>query len=176
MVASAPADAVRALAAQVVGSAGLVLEDVTVTAIGRRQLLRITVDLPEDVQGGVPMDSVAQASQAISAALDDSDVMGAMPYVLEVSSPGVGRPLTERRHFARARGRIVHVTTTEPAPLEGRLIGVDDAGLAFEDGSALAWDRVIQGKVQVEFSHPGQDEDLEADEEPSDDAAGEEEI
>jgi ribosome maturation factor RimP len=166
---------VRALTEQVVAGTGLVLEDVTVTAIGRRQLLRITVDLPEEVQGGVPIDSVAQASQAISDVLDGSDVMGATPYVLEVSSPGVGRPLTERRHFARARGRIVTVTTTDPAPTAGRLAGVDDAGLAFEDGSVVPWDRVIRGKVQVEFSHPGQDDDLEAEQPPLDDTAGEEE-
>jgi hypothetical protein len=53
------------------------------------------------------------------------------------------------------------VTTTDPAPVEGRLIGVDDAGLAFEDGSVVPWDRVVRGKVQVEFSR-----------EPLDDAEG----
>jgi ribosome maturation factor RimP len=155
---------VRALAEGAVGDAGLVIEDVSVTPIGRRRLLRVTVDLPEDVRGGVPIDSVALASQAISAALDASDVMGSAPYVLEVSSPGVDRPLTERRHFARARGRIVLVTTTDPAPYEGRLTEVDDAGLSFEDGATLPWDRVIRGKVQVEFSRPGdadgQDDEL----------------
>lgn len=155
MVASAAADGVRALAEQVVGSAGLVVEDVNVTPIGRRRLLRITVDLPEDVVGGVPIDSVAQASQAISSALDESDVMGGTPYVLEVSSPGVDRPLTERRHFLRARGRIVTVTTTAAAPTEGRLVDVDDKALTFEDGTVLPWDHVIRGKVQVEFSRPG---------------------
>ena len=152
MVASAAADGVRALAEQVVGSAGLVVEDVDVTPIGRRRLLRITVDLPEDVVGGVPIDSVALASKAISNALDESDVMGGTPYVLEVSSPGVDRPLTERRHFLRARGRIVTVTTTATAPTEGRLVEVDDQHLTFEDGTELPWDQVIRGKVQVEFS------------------------
>lgn len=155
MVASAAADGVRALAEQVVGSAGLVVEDVDVTPIGRRRLLRITVDLPEDVMGGVPIDSVAQASQAISTALDESDVMGGTPYVLEVSSPGVDRPLTQRRHFLRARGRIVTVTTTAARPTEGRLVEVGEQDLTFEDGTVLPWDQVIRGKVQVEFSRPG---------------------
>lgn len=155
MVASAAADGVRALAEQVVGSAGLVVEDVDVTPIGRRRLLRITVDLPEDVVGGVPIDSVARASQAISTALDESDVMGGTPYVLEVSSPGVDRPLTERRHFLRARGRIVTVTTTAAEPTEGRLVEADEQALTFEDGTVLPWDQVIRGKVQVEFSRPG---------------------
>lgn len=155
MVASAPADGVRALAEDAVGSAGLVLEDVTVSAIGRRRLVRVTVDLPEDIRGGVPIDSVALASQAVSAALDASDVMGSAPYVLEVSSPGVDRPLTERRHFARARGRLVAVTTTGERPAEGRLTEVDDAGLHLDDDVLVRWDEVIRGKVQVEFSRPG---------------------
>jgi ribosome maturation factor RimP len=170
VVAAAPADGVRALAEEAVGGAGLVIEDVTVTPIGRRRLLRVTVDLPEDVRGGVPIDSVAVASKAISAALDASDVMGSAPYVLEVSSPGTDRPLTERRHFSRARGRIVHVTTTDPTPTEGRLTEVDDAGLTFEDGATVPWDRVIRGKVEVEFSRSGPDDELDGD---PDDADGE---
>lgn len=166
MVTSAPADGVRVLAENVVGRTGLVVEEVTVTSVGRRRLLRITVDLPEDRTGGVPMDAVAQASQVISAALDESDVMGGAPYVLEVSSPGIGRPLTERRHFSRARGRIVSVTTTGPAPVRGRLTEVDDAGLGFEDGTRVGWDVTIRGVVEIEFNRPdgaGDEPDLEDD-------------
>jgi ribosome maturation factor RimP len=174
VVAPAPTDGVRALAEQVVGRAGLVLEDVTVTPIGRRRLLRITVDLPADVPGGVPIDAVAEASHAISTALDESDVMGGAPYVLEVSSPGVDRPLTERRHFARARGRIVTVTTTLEAPAEGRLTEVDDAGLSFEGGTTLAWEHVIRGKIQVEFSRPGDASEDEVAGRGSDDAYADE--
>src|SRR5512144_2766676 len=109
MAASSPVDGVRALAAPAVASAGLVLENVTITPAGRRRVLRVVVDLPEDAVGGVPMEAVAHASQALSEALDASDVMGGAPYVLEVSSPGADRPLTERRHWLRARGRLVHV-------------------------------------------------------------------
>jgi ribosome maturation factor RimP len=150
--ASTQADGVRALAAPLAESAGLVVEDVTVTPAGRRRVLRVTVDLPDDRTGGVPMEAVAQASQAISAALDGSDVMGGAPYVLEVSSPGVDRPLTERRHWSRSRGRLVLVWLADGREVKGRLTGVGDAGLTVAGVGDLAWDDVRKGRVEIEFN------------------------
>ena len=166
MSASSQADGVRALAAPLAAAAGLVIEDVTVTPAGRRRVLRVTVDLPEDRTGGVPMESVTAASQAISAALDTSDVMGGAPYVLEVSSPGVDRPLVERRHWSRARGRLVRVALVDGGSARGRLAGVDDAGLQLDGGQRLDWDVVGSGRVEVEFSRPGDPQDGEADGDP----------
>ena len=59
-----------------------------------------TLDLPDDVLGGVPVESVESAARAVSEALDSSDVMGATPYVLEVTSPGVDRMRSIRRSSA----------------------------------------------------------------------------
>ena len=172
MSASSQADGVRALAAPLAGAVGLVVEDVTVSPAGRRRVLRVTVDLPEDRTGGVPMEAVTQASQAISAALDGSDVMGGSPYVLEVSSPGIDRPLTERRHWSRARGRLVTAQLADGGEATGRLVAVDDAGLTIEglpDGKQpLAWDEVRKDRVEIEFNRVADadlgDEDDERDE------------
>ena len=78
------------------------LEGIRITAAGRRRVLRLVVD----GDGGVSLDVIALASRELSAVLDDSEVMGDVPYILEVSSPGVDRPLTERRHWRRAIGRL----------------------------------------------------------------------
>jgi ribosome maturation factor RimP len=164
-------DDVRAVAEAAVGSAGLVLEDVTVTPAGRRRVLRVVVDLPDDRLGGVPVEAVEDAARALSAALDDSDVMGGAPYVLEVSSPGVDRPLTERRHWLRARGRLVVVTLAEGDPVTGRLTEAGDDGVVV-DGRLLGWDVVRRGRVEVEFNRPGADVDDAGDlddEDPGDD-------
>jgi ribosome maturation factor RimP len=150
--ASTQADGVRALAAPLAESHGLVVEDVTVTPAGRRRVLRVTVDLPDDRTGGVPMEAVAQASQAISAALDGSDVMGGAPYVLEVSSPGVDRPLTERRHWSRARGRLVVVQLADGREATGRLTAVGDAGVTLDGVGDLTWDDVRKGRIEIEFN------------------------
>ena len=84
-----------------VSAAGLELESVRVGRAGRRSLLRVVVDTDQ----GVSLDDIALVSRAVAAEVDASDLMGPGPYTLEVSSPGVDRPLTEPRHWRRASGR-----------------------------------------------------------------------
>ena len=146
-------DAVRGLASDAAGAAGLVLEDVAVQSAGRRRIVRVVVDLPDDALGGVPMESVATMSQLLSQRLDDSDAMGGAPYVLEVTSPGVDRPLTERRHWLRARGRLVRVTLRAGGTHTGRLTEVTDEGVVV-DGRTVVWDDAARGRVEVEFNRP----------------------
>jgi ribosome maturation factor RimP len=178
---TSPADGLRALASPVVEAAGLVLEDIVVTPAGRRRLVRVIVDLPEHQVGGVPMESVAAASHAVSAALDTSDVMGGSPYVLEVSSPGVERPLTLRRHWARARERLVRVTLAGGGTATGRLSVVDDEGIVVGD-VRRTWAQVTAGRIELEFTpRPGAvaqgaddlddtaEDDLDADDDTADD-------
>jgi ribosome maturation factor RimP len=150
MTAMPQVECLRTLAGPVVESAGLVLEELTVTPVGRRRLLRITVDLPEDARGGVPVAVVATVSQAISRALDGSDVMGQTPYVLEVSSPGVDRPLVEPRHWKRARGRLVVGRLAGGEHFQGRLTEVGVAGVVVA-GRSLLWSELGFGRVEVEF-------------------------
>ena len=195
MSAPSQAEGVRALAEPLARDAGLVIENVTVTPAGKRRVLRVIVDLPEDRTGGVPLDAVSAAAQAISAALDTSSVMGGLPYVLEVSSPGADRPLTERRHWMRARGRLVELTapagaTPAWAPSEavGRLTAVTEAGLVLDGEREVTWSDVAGGRVELEFGRPSDldddgdyvDEDVDVDvdvdedvDEDDDDDAGE---
>jgi ribosome maturation factor RimP len=141
-----------------VTEAGYDLEDVAVTSAGRRSLVRVTVD----ADGGIDLDAVADVSRLVSDALDaDAEDPGspralAGAYVLEVSSPGVDRPLTESRHWRRAEGRLVK-TTADSVPLIGRVTSVDDGGVTFDvDGRArlVPWAHLGHGKVQVEFNRP----------------------
>jgi ribosome maturation factor RimP len=150
-------DSLVRLLAPVVEAQGLDLEDVVVTQAGKRRQLRVVVDR----DGGISLDTVAAVSTAVAAQLDDSDAMGGSPYVLEVTSPGVDRPLTAPRHWRRNRTRLVKVATAEATALEGRLVEVDDDGIGVEsDGvvTRLAWDRVASGRVQVEFNRPSKTE------------------
>lgn len=151
-------DAVRGLADEAASVAGLVVEDVAVQAASRRRVVRVVVDLPDDAVGGVPMDAVAAVSQALSQRLDDTDAMGGTAYTLEVTSPGVDRPLTQRRHWSRARGRLVRVALRNGGTRAGRLEDVGEGGVVV-DGTLLAWDGVARGKVEVEFSRTGDADD-----------------
>ena len=153
-------ESLLALLAPVVEAEGLDLEDVVVTPAGKRRLLRVVVDR----DGGVGLDLVAQVSTGVSAALDGSDAMGGSPYVLEVTSPGVDRPLTEPRHWRRAAGRLVDATLTGGGSLQGRVTGADDDGVTLDvDGTntRLAWPEVLRGRVQVEFNRAAERNDQE---------------
>ena len=140
----------------VVSAAGYDLEDVSVTAAGRRSVVRVIVDR----DGGVDLDAVADVSRAISSTLDDADVMGASPYVLEVSSPGVDRPLTEARHWRRAAGRLVRVAVAETGQVTGRVAEADDSKVTLDvdgDSRTFAIQDLGPGHVQVEFSREDAD-------------------
>lgn len=155
--------------APVVTATGHDLEDVTVTSAGRRSLVRVIVD----ADGGVDLDAIADVSRAVSDALDDDTPGGAAfagPYVLEVTSPGVDRPLTEPRHWRRAVGRLVQVPVDDAA-VTGRVVAADDAGVILDvDGTerAIAWADLGKGKVQVEFNRkdadPSEDQNDDEDE------------
>ena len=141
--------------ASVVTAAGYDLEDVSVTAAGRRSVVRVIVDR----DGGVDLDAIAEVSRTVSDALDDSSVMGQAPYVLEVTSPGVDRPLTEPRHWRRAAGRLVRVTASDLGQVTGRVSGADDDKVTLDvDGDlrTFAHNDLGPGHVQVEFSREDQ--------------------
>lgn len=136
--------------APVAAELGLDIDDVAVTTVGRHRSLEVTVDADD----GVDMETVARASRAISAWLDDNDVMGQGPYTLEVTSRGVGRPLTKPVHWRRNIGRIV--TVALPAgPITGRIVDADASGATIDvDGQAtpIALLDVSHAVIEVEFN------------------------
>ncbi len=155
-MATASPERVRAVVAPVVASAGLDLEDVSVSSAGRRRLLRISVDR----DGGVSLDDVALVSQKVSQVLDDTDVMGGQPYVLEVGSPGVDRPLTEQRHWRRAAGRLVEAVLADGSTVTGRVAAVDTDEVVLDSPGSDRRLRLVdvrRAKVQVEFGGPATD-------------------
>ena len=147
------------LASPVVTATGHDLEDIAVTPAGRRSVVRVVVDK----DGGVTLDEVAEVSRVLGKALDAADeaepgLLGES-YVLEVSSPGVDRPLTQPRHWRRAAGRLVEVHLRHGKPVTGRVASADDAGVTLDvDGAerVLAFPDVLRGAVQIEFSRPSQ--------------------
>ncbi|MFB4282068.1 MULTISPECIES: ribosome maturation factor RimP [unclassified Nonomuraea] len=161
MGSASPRDHLMKLLEPVVSAEGLDLEDITVTQAGKRRLLRVIVDR----DGGVSLDDVADVSQAVSAALDDDDSMGQGAYTLEVSSPGVDRPLTEPRHWRRAAKRLVKAELRDGTVVEGRIMAADEGGVELDVAGAahrLDYEDLTRGRVQVEFRRF--DDDVDGDE------------
>lgn len=133
---------------------GLDLEGVDVKVAGQRRSLRVAVDK----DGGVSLDDVAEATREVSRVLDERGLMGERAYTLEVSSPGVDRPLTLPRHWRRNAGRLVKVTvkvTTGDETVTGRIVGSDDDGADLDVSGVVRrvpYDEVRKALVQIEFT------------------------
>lgn len=158
---AAHVERLRAVLAPVITAAGYDLEDLAVSRAGRRSLLRVVVDGDD----GVSLDAVAELSREISAALDGAesgDSFGAEAYTLEVTSPGVDRPLSEPRHWRRNVGRLVSVPVGEET-LVGRVtaadtpVGTGELGVEMDVGGTprlIRYAELGPGKVQIEFGRP----------------------
>ena len=144
--------------------AGYEIEDVLIDAGTRPPRITVIADGDE----GLDLDSIAALSRSASELLDsvDSPQSGAA-YVLEVTSPGVDRPLTTEKHYRRARGRKVELTLSDGSELIGRLGETRDGTvrLVVREGSKanysvreLPLDGIAKAVVQVEFSPPNQRE------------------
>lgn len=147
--------------ADAVARAGFDLEMLHVQQAGRRQLLKVVVD-SDAAEGGIGLDQVAEVSRAVSEALDaleDSrsagNVLGGS-YTLEVTSPGIDRPLTKPRHWRRARLRKVAVRQGEDS-YTARVGDADDAGVALlvgKDVRHVKYQDIEHAVVEVEFREP----------------------
>jgi ribosome maturation factor RimP len=149
------------------------LEAIKVSSAGRRTILRIVVD----ADGGISLDDIADVSREVSATLDAKNAMGEEPYTLEVTSPGVDRPLTQPRHWRRAVGRLVIVPLTskdqdkkrdapdDPGDIKGRIIHADQDRVTLEvDGTrrSFGFGELGPGRVQVEFGRLDEIDDVES--------------
>ena len=148
-----PLERARETAETVCVDLGVDLEDCSIKHAGRREVLTVIVDK----DGGIDLDEIAQISTAISESLDAIDELGENPFVLEVSSPGTDRPLTQIRHWRRAVSRLVNVSFTGDRvetvirvySVEGDLVsGTDTQGkvISFE---FLEVDKAV---IQIEFN------------------------
>lgn len=144
--------------------AGYEIEDVVIDAGARPPRITVIADGDE----GLDLDAIAELSRSASELLDRLDTtQAASPYVLEVTSPGVDRPLTLEKHYRRARGRRVELTLSDGSQLTGRLGETRDGTVCVvvPEGSRgtysvreLPLGGITKAVVQVEFSPPNQRE------------------
>jgi len=150
---TAVSDRVEQALRPVVEARGFDLERVDVQPAGRRRVLRVVVD----GESGLDLDTIASLTRELSSALDASNAMGDQPYTLEVTSPGIERPLTQPRHWRRNRSRLVTITLADGRSVSGRIVSSDDEGVTLQsdDGRVdLRYDDISRAQVQVEFNAP----------------------
>jgi ribosome maturation factor RimP len=140
--------------------AGYEIDDVVIDTAARPPRITVVADGDE----GLDLDSIAALSRSASEVLDRIDTA---PFVLEVTSPGVDRPLTAEKHYRRARGRKVELTLSDGSQLMGRLgetrdgtvrLVVREGGRSNFSVRELPMEGITKAVVQVEFSPPNQRE------------------
>jgi len=132
----------------VVSRAGFVLEEVTVTPVGKRRLVSVVIDRESS---NPSLDEVTVVSKEISVILDTYSQMGEMPFTLEVTTPGVDRPLTLPRHWKKNIGRLVKITPKQGDKFIGRISEVSENQVKLElEKELLTVDLVDVSRAQIE--------------------------
>ncbi len=157
MTSTQAAQRVQEIAAPILWAMGIELVDVVCVGQGPRTIVRVFIDKP----GGVTLHDCEQVHLSLGPALDVADPIP-HSYTLEVSSPGLDRPLKTPGDYQRSLGKLINVKLSRPREgqwrLVGRLVGVDDTGISItlaegktERVEPLTWDWIAGARLEVEF-------------------------
>ena len=128
-------EVVAELATPLAESAGCFVDDVEFKKEGSDYVLRVIIDVTDDTNGGVSIDQCEQVSRALSDILDAKDPIP-QAYMLEVSSPGIDRPLKRDGDFERFMGRDIDIGLYKPQngskTFTGKLIAYKDGIVTIE--------------------------------------------
>ena len=131
-----------------VRDAGFVLEEVKVTPAGKRRIIAVIID---GLERNPSLDEVTVVSRIVSEILDNYSQVGEMPFTLEVTTPGVDRPLTQPRHWRKNIGRLVKVTPIEGEIFTSRILSVSETGATLEDRH-IEFSKIKRAQVEIEFN------------------------
>ncbi|MCX8030875.1 MAG: ribosome maturation factor RimP [Thermodesulfovibrionales bacterium] len=145
------------LASEVAEQEGLELYDVQILGSRKRTIVRVFIDK----ESGVTIDDCERVSKSLSALLDVEDPIKTS-YTLEVSSPGIDRPLTKKKDYEKNLGKLVRIVTTEPFDNQSFFIGrIIDVGenwvrISYKKGSKeenlfIPFEKVSKAKLEIEF-------------------------
>jgi ribosome maturation factor RimP len=115
-------DQISELITPALQQAGYFLEDINVVSPGNHRIVTVIVD----GESALNLDQVTVASKLVSALVDEASFMGETPFTLEVTSPGIDRPLTLPRHFAKNVTRLLKVTKSDGSVVTGRITSNTD--------------------------------------------------
>ena len=137
---------VLAVITPAIESLGFYIEDITITSAGKRSMLTVIVDGDTHLS----LDQVTVATKAISEIVENLPTLGNNPFTLEVTSPGLDRPLTKPRHWRKNQDRLIKIVLTDGNEISGRIkdstetsVTVDDQTINFAD--------IKRATLEVEF-------------------------
>jgi ribosome maturation factor RimP len=129
---------------------GFYLEDITITSAGRRSMLTIIVDGDTHLS----LDQVTSATKAIGEIVESIQSLGETPFTLEVTSPGLDRPLTKPRHWRKNIDRLVKIVLLDGKEIKGRIKAANEVS-ATVDESEIKFSDIKRASLEVEFKQVG---------------------
>ncbi|MFM7491708.1 MAG: ribosome maturation factor RimP [Actinomycetota bacterium] len=132
--------------------AGFVLEEITVTPVGKRRLISVVVDCENR---NPSLDEVTVVSKEVSSILDNYSQLGEMPFTLEVTTPGIDRPLTELSHWKKNVGRLVKITPHTGEKYVARIKDVQPREVVLESigkDSTVSFADIARAQIEIEFN------------------------
>ncbi len=148
-------DQIAELISPAILAQGFFLEDIHIATPGKHRIVTVIVD----GESSLNLDQVTAVTKAVSELLDNATFMGETPFTLEVTSPGVDRPLTLPRHFKKNLTRLLKVTKSDGIVIEGRLISQSDADITLEvtlkkerKEEVIALSEIKRAVVEIEFN------------------------
>lgn len=137
---------VLAVITPAIESLGFYIEDITITSAGKRSMLTVIVDGDTHLS----LDQVTVATKAISEIVENLPTLGNNPFTLEVTSPGLDRPLTKPRHWRKNKDRLIKIILNDGKEINGRIkestensVSVDEQVINFAD--------IKRATLEIEF-------------------------
>jgi ribosome maturation factor RimP len=135
--------------------AGYFLEDVNLVSPGQHRIVTVIVD----GESALNLDQVTVASKLVSELLDEATFMGETPFTLEVTSPGIDRPLTLPRHFAKNVDRLLKVTKSDGDVVTGRILSNTESDMTLsvtekkdDKEVTISLGDIKRAQVEIEFN------------------------
>jgi ribosome maturation factor RimP len=141
-------DELNLLLNPVVAATGYILEEIKVSSHGKRKHLTVIID---GIERNPNLDEVAAISRAISEELDRISVLGDQPFTLEVTTPGIERPLTLQRHWVKNVGRMVEILLQDDKKMVGRINTVEKEKVEIDE-VLIHFSEIKSARIQIEFN------------------------
>ena len=129
---------------------GFYLEDITITSAGRRSMLTVIVDGDTHLS----LDQVTVATKAISEIVENIQSLGQAPFTLEVTSPGLDRPLTKPRHWRKNIDRLVKIVLLDGTEIKGRVKDATEISATIDE-QVIKFSDIKRATLEIEFKQVG---------------------
>jgi ribosome maturation factor RimP len=127
-------------------SLGFYLEDITITSAGKRSMLTVIVDGDTHLS----LDQVTVATKAISEIVENLPTLGSNPFTLEVTSPGLDRPLTKPRHWSKNKDRLIKVILLDGKEVNGRIKDSTHSSATIDE-QVINFSEIKRATLEIEF-------------------------